>query len=475
MAATLNHILNMGSESLHNSRVGVDVTGHNIANAHTPGFSRQRVNLEARTPVQYGPHVLGQGAKIQTIERTHDKFIEAQWRKEMQTQGANRGEADGLERLESLFSPEMTSTIRDRLTGFTNALREFSNYPEESAVRANLVESGAALTQSINATHAGVVEVQNDVSSEIEGETKIINEKLIEIASLNQSIKELEANPTSRANDLEDRRDLAVRDLSKLIDTQCYKDENDQLTVRGPGGALLVEGTHASSFVMEEKLDKGLYPRLVLRDAFGQSTRDLTTNVKQGRLAGLIKVRDGHAQDLRDNVNQLASWLSDSFNSVHREGYGSGDYSRMKGRSFFEGHDIQGEPAYTIRVSTLLQNEPDALASGLTPDAQGDNVIANRLLKVFSNPVSGDKGLTLAQHYDTVVSKLGMDTLHAKEATKASDIVVAQIEAQREGVAGVSLDEEAANLLKYQHLFTASSRIITTADEMFRTVLDLKR
>jgi flagellar hook-associated protein 1 FlgK len=474
MAATLNHILNMGSESLHNSRVGVDVTGHNIANAQTPGFSRQRVNLEARHPVQYGNHVLGQGAKIQTVDRLHDKFIEAQWRKEIQLQGANQGEHDGLGRLEALFSPEMSATMRDRVTTFYNSVREFANYPDEQAVRTSLIESGSALAQSINATHSGIAQIQEDVSNEISNSVALINQKLGEVATLNQSIKELEAAHTSRANDLHDRRDAAVRVLSGLIDTQAYKDENDQITLRGPGGSLLVEGPRAAAFEMDHDLDRGPHQRIILRDAFGQSTRDVTGEITQGRLAGLVKVRDVHGRGLRDNVNLMASSLAESFNGIHRQGYGLGAYADMKGRDFFEGLG-EGEPAHTLRVSVLIQNEPDAIGAAMTPRAGGDNVIGNALLKTFYEPVVAGRGMSISQHYDDFVGRLGMDAMHAREASKASDIVVAQIEAQREAVSGVSLDEEAAALLKYQHLFTASSRIITTADEMFRTVLDLKR
>ena len=90
-------------------------------------------------------------------------------------------------------------------------------------------------------------------------------------------------------------------------------------------------------------------------------------------------------------------------------------------------------------------------------------------------PIVAGKNVTLAQHYDNIVAKVGIDSKHLQESAKGSDIIVTQLVAQREAASGVSLDEEAANLLKYQHLFTASSRVITTADEMFKTVLDLKR
>ena len=475
MASTLQHILNTGGESLQNSRVGVDVTGHNIANAHTPGFSRQRVNLEAKHPVQYGTNVLGQGARIQSVERHHDQFIEAQWRKELQNQGGANGEADGLKRLEELFSPEMTDTMRERMTGFFNAMREFANYPEEPAVRVNLVESGNALAQSVNSTHKGVVQVQQDIGVEIRSNLATINQRISEVADLNQSILEMEADTTSRANDLQDRRDMAIRDLSSLVDIQVYRDPHNNLTVRGPGGTLLVEANRASKFSLDVDRDKGDLERLYVEDSFGQTKRDVTNEMDKGRVAGLLRVRDTHAGELRKNVNVMAEALGTSFNQIHREGFGLGSYSESKGRDFFEGLNEGKEAAALIRVSELIKGDPDSIAGALTPNAPGDNVIANKLVKLFYEPIIPGKNVTLAQHYDDIVAKVGIDSKHLQEAAKGTDIIVSQIVAQREAASGVSLDEEAANLLKYQHLFTASSRIITTADEMFKTVLDLKR
>jgi flagellar hook-associated protein 1 len=475
MASTLQHILNTGSESLQNSRVGVDVTGHNIANAHTPGFSRQNVNLEAKHPVQYGTNVLGQGARIRSVDRAHDQFVEAQWRKELQTQGGFHGEADGLKRLEELFSPEMTDTMRDRMTGFFNSMREFSNYPEEPAVRINLVESANAFAQSINTTHKGVLQVQQDIGVEIKAELSNINQRISEVASLNQSILEMEADSTSRANDLQDRRDLAIRDLAGLVDIQYYRDPSNNVTVRGPGGALLVEGNRASKFSIEIDKDKGDLERLYVEDSFGQTKRDVTNEMEQGRVSGLLKVRDTHAAKLRENVNLMAEALGNNVNAIHQEGYGQKAFSESKGRNFFDGLHEGAEAAAAIHVSELIKSDPDAISGGLTPNAPGDNVIANKLVKLFYSPMLPGKGVTLAQHYDDIVAKVGIDSKHLQEAAKGADIIVTQIVAQREAASGVSLDEEAANLLKYQHLFTASSRVITTADEMFKTVLDLKR
>ena len=107
MASSLNHILNMGGESLHNSRLGVDVTSHNITNAQTPGFSRQSVNVKSKEPVQYGLHSLGNGAEARDISRVHDSFLEKQLRQETQNHASCEEKFTYLSKLENLFNPEL--------------------------------------------------------------------------------------------------------------------------------------------------------------------------------------------------------------------------------------------------------------------------------------------------------------------------------------------------------------------------------
>lgn len=128
-----------------------------------------------------------------------------------------------------------------------------------------------------------------------------------------------------------------------------------------------------------------------------------------------------------------------------------------------------------MEVSLGIVYNPNAVAAAMSTMTPGDNVVANQLVKLFYEPLFDDKTTTITGVYDKMISKLGISALKTKEEATASQIIYDRLKAQRETVAGVSLDDEAANLLKYQHLFTASSRVITTADEMFKTVLDLKR
>lgn len=474
MPTGLQHILNVGGQSLGNSRLGIEVTGHNISNAQTPGYSRQRPDMEPNNPTQFGSLILGQGAKVARIARAHNEYLEQAVRRETQVHGKAEAAEHNLSRLEGYFNPDLTSTIRMRMDSFGSALRDFANMPEEPAMRIHLLETANTMTTAINVTHANVSELQSDISEELAVECDVASQKLKEVAMLNREILALQMGDNSRPHDLEDRRDLALKDLSKVMDIQVYKDDRGLFTVRGPGGQLLVEGIFSSEFRLD--YDSGhKHPRIVCTDFANTKINDVTDKFLSGKIAGMIEARDKYAQKIRDNLNEFATKFGSSFNEIHAKGFGRADFSEFNGRDFFEGLESQFEAAQQISVSRLIQQDTNAISSGMTALTPGDNVIANELIKSLKKPIFENGTASATGFYDNFVATLGSATMSVKNELKAAQVVKANAETQKEQISGVSLDEEAANMLKYQHLFTASSKIITTVDEMFKTVLDLKR
>ncbi|MEY2986776.1 MAG: hypothetical protein RJB13_297 [Pseudomonadota bacterium] len=474
MPTGLQHILNVGGSSLGNSRLGIEVTGHNISNAQTPGYSRQRADLEPNNPVQYGSLILGQGAKVGRIARAHNEYLEQAMRRETQVHGRAEAYEHNLTRLEGFFNPDLTSTIRQRMDSFGSALRDFANMPEEPAMRINLLETANNLTTSINVTYENVVQLQKDINEELAVDCDIVTQKLKEVSLLNKEILALQMGDNTRPHDLEDRRDLALKELSNLIDVQMYKDDRGLYTVRGPGGQLLVEGIFSAKIELDVD-SSSKQPRVVCTDFADTKHNDITSKIISGKIAGMVEVRDKYAQTIRENLNEFAATFGNSFNDVHRKGFGRVDFADHSGRNFFEGVDGQYEAAQQISVSRLIQQDTNAIASGMSPLTPGDNVIANELIKALEKPMFDRDTTSASSFYDNFVATLGSATMSAKNELKAAKVVKANVETQKEQLSGVSLDEEAANMLKYQHMFTASSKIITTADEMFKTVLDLKR
>jgi flagellar hook-associated protein 1 FlgK len=475
MPTGLQHLLNVGSESLVNSRLGIEITGHNISNAQTPGFSRQRTEMEPNHPSTYGNLILGQGAKVARVARAHNEYLEDALRRETQNHGRAEAFEHNMSRLQGYFNPDLTATVRSRMDTFFNSLRDFANMPEEPATRINLLENANSLTRTINVAHSSVESLQTDITQELSVNCEIVSQKLKEVANLNREILAMQMGDDTRPHDLEDRRDLALAQLSELIDVQMYKDDRGLYTVRGAGGQLLVEGIFNAEirvdFASEEK-----NPQIVCTD-FGKTKATVVTNkFRLGKIAGMIEVRDKYAQQVRNSLNEIAFKFASKFNDIHRMGYGRGEFAEFNGRNFFEGiYDPDLEPAQQLQVATLVQQDPNAISSAVSAMTPGDNVIANELIRTLNEPLFSNGTATTAMFYDNFVASLGSATMTAKNELKAASVVKANVQTQKEQISGVSLDEEAANMLKYQHLFTASSKIITAADEMFKTLLDLKR
>lgn len=474
-ASSLNKIMGMGSDALFNARAGVDITGHNIANVHTEGYSRQMVETSARKPASYGGFVFGAGAEIQTIRRAHDAYMERQLGQELQNNGHYVALSSGLKNLEDIFSPELTSTIRERADDFENALREFSNYPEEIPVRVNLVDTASQLADAFNTAHGDVARVQQNITAEIEQSIGQCNAKLREVARLNVEITAAEVGSKNPANDLLDRRDKLVRELSEQMDVKAYGDKNSKIILRGPGDTLLVEGAYAAQFDLRYQDATDILPTVHLSDIGGTNWKNVNKLLEKGKLAGLVEARDGFAGRVREQLNDFARDFANEFNEVHRMGFGVGQYRESAGRDFFLVAPDNADPASTIRVSETISADPEAISGAMSPNSPGDNVLANEMIRFFREARLGGGSLTFGGAYETIVGRLGTDVQQAIDEKDASNIVLAQIKANRESVVGVSLDEEAQNMMKYQNAFNASSKLITTADEMMQTVLDLKR
>lgn len=474
MTASLFNIMSMGSESLTNSRNGIDIAGQNIANAHTPGYSRQQMKIESRAPILFGRHVFGQGARFQGAFRVHDRFLESQIRDELQNRGFKNSVSDGLSRLERLFNPEMTATVRDRMNQFYNSLREMSNYPDEAAARTSVVDSAESLCLAFRTAHTGIEQIQKDINLEVASEVGAINSKLKAIAHLNVQIHELAAGAENPPNTLLDQRDRLVRETCEAIGAYSYLDDYGNAVVRDSNGGLLVDSGHAAQLALIDNDESSLPQVRIL--SFGEADmHNITREIRSGRLGGLLAVRDEHAQGLRNEVNRLAKDFGESFNAVHAKGYGIGRYAHQAGRTFFEGLDTGGEPAANIEFSAFLKADPHAIGAALTPNSPGDNVVLNELIQLKDKTIFDGGKASLTESYDRFIGELGVNSMRAKEDKSAAEVVMGQLESEREKLSGVSLDEEAADLLKFQQLFSASSKVITTADEMMETIIGLKR
>ncbi len=473
--AGLFHILNLGADSLQASRQGVDTTGHNIANAQVEGYSRQKVNVKQREPLDVRNLLIGNGVYVGSITRAHDKFIENQLTRQNQDRGMSQASLEGMKALELVFSPEIQATVPDEISKFWTQLEDLSNFPEDFVVRTSVVESAKDLAQAFQRTDAELKIHQSGLNEKVQQVADELSSQLKSIAELNVKIQVSEAGQAQSACDFRDQRDLLLRDISTKIDVQYYEDQYGMLMVRGPSQVTLVDGGNSSVVgVIRNTENDGLYD-VTVTDWEQQRVRNIGEKITTGSLAGYLGVRDTTIPDLIYNNNLLAYEVATQVNSVHRGGYGLKQFAESNGRNFFVEPDSIDGAAKGFYLDDIIIQSNEAIAAGSTPMAPGDNVNINRIIKLKDSKLFGEDMVTFNEFYSSFAGALGLDVVRAGHVDEINKIMVDDLNRRREAVSGVSLDEEATNMIKWQACFTASSKVITTCDEMIETVLSLKR
>lgn len=473
--AGLFHTLNIGSEALYAARQGVDTAGHNIANAQVEGYSRQRVNIKQRDPLETHGILIGNGVYVGSITRSHDKFIEGQLSRAQQDAGKAAARASTMQQVQNIFSPDLNASVSDQVTKFFGSLENLANFPADFTVRTAVVESARDMTQSFRRVDTELKAQRTGINEEIGQLCGKITDSLKEVASLNVKIQIAEAGEGQVANDLRDQRDRLVRDLSQHIELRYYEDQHGMLCLRGPSQVNLVDGAHASILgVMRNPENAGLY-NVQVTDWEGHTTRDVTHKMDGGALEAFVTLRDKDVPALMAKNNEMAQTLATQFNQVHQLGFGIGDFADKVGRNFFRIPDDLSRAAAEIDVDDSIQQNSDAIGAASTALAPGDNINLNGLIKLKDANIFGEGNVNLNEFYANYTGALGLDVVRSDHVKEATDLAVQDLTQRREAVSGVSLDEEATNMMKWQANFTASSKVITTIDEMLDTVLSLKR
>lgn len=472
----LKHTLNIGAESLYATRQGVDTAGHNIANANTEGYSRQRVNLEQRIPSLTRNVIIGNGVFVKNITRAHDKFLEKQLNLSNQDLGRSESKAEAMKPLEEIYSPQLNASVSEELNAFFNAWQDLSNFPEEIVVRTSVKEKAENLANTLHRVDQSLKRKRLGINERIGGETQDISTMLAEVANINVAITSLESGDQREASDLLDKQDLLLRKLTKKIDINYYRGDHGMVVVRGPQETLLVERGHFAKVDVRKKAssDSVLYDVIIDR---GSADKPVIINdiVKKGSLAGLLEVRDKIIPDLLQKNNEMAFVVGHSVNAIHRQGFGIGTFNETMGRNFFDLSDNVETAAETININGLIREDVSSISAAISPRAPGDNVIVNEILRLKERRMMANGEATFDEFYANTVGTFGLELVRAEHINEADKILNKDLLSRHDSLKGVSMDEEAINLMKWQANFTASSRVITTVDEMFETVLSLKR
>ena len=462
---TLGGILNIGRVALLAQQQAIDVTGNNIANANTAGYSRQRVALETAPTIDTLIGPVGTGVTAAAVERIIDRFIEPQIQGAIQDAYRWGARQDVMERVEIVFNEAEGAGLNEALSGFFNAWQDLANNPSGYSERVTLTGKAEALATTFNQAHGDLVQLQADIDTSIGTTVAQINTIAGQLATLNNEISAL-ATAGLNPNDQLDRRDSLLRDLSEHIDFTHAEGADGRVTVTLGDGNVLVGATAFGQLATVVDAVTG-HKDVVWDSAPGV---DLNADIGGGRLQGWLEARDMTVQGYIDDLNALATGAPDGLmarvNGLHQSGF---DLSGNPGLAFFTGADA-GDLAVNSAIladSSLLAAAADAAG------APGGNGQAITIAALQYTATMNGGSATFDGYYNGIVRDVGVQVNSAGDNHDQQSAMVQHLINYRESVSGVSLDEEMVNLVKFQHAYDAAAKLIKSVDEMLATVINM--
>ena len=519
------HGLNISSLGLFTSQKQLDVTGHNISNTNTVGYSRQRYILSAVEPKgylnQYAPLQRGQvggGVGTLSLDQIRDRFLDIQYRTEFSKSSYWTQRAETMYYVEDIFNGLGDTSLDAVISQFFNAVQEMSKNPTDEAVRTNVMAQAKKMIDSFHMYHDQLAALMEQQDFNMYQQVKRVNELLLQMTTLNDNIKKFEVGG-SVANDLRDARNLILDELSSYMDisytevsyepplyniyglelTQMYvyvgsnvgENYEDMLLVRHKEAFPLVCGDPDQEY--EESGETGLNewadtndPPIITHALRLQSGIEFTPEDIEGLNTGILRnyldLRDGDEVERQGipyfikQLNVMVNALVEEFNAVHTDGYTmpftnpEGSSGSATGVSFF---DPAGVTAATIQLDeAILLSAFNIAASSeyVTMDDDGhmqtgNNLNALEIIRQLKERTDMDDLGSFEGFFKNFLGNLASEVALANNMRDAQGVLLNSIETQRNAVMSVSEDEEMTALIRFQHAYNASARCITAMDE----------
>jgi flagellar hook-associated protein 1 FlgK len=566
--------LDIGTSGLRAAQQQLDTAAHNVANANTPGYSRQRVLLVESAPYTFPafnrsglPGQIGSGVTVAAITRVRDNYLDLQVQAQASIQGEWDTREQQLAKVESIFPEPSTSGLGSEISKYYSAWQDVAADPTSTAARTTLTEEASTLSMEMNRDSSQLTAVTTGINQQLTQQVATVNSLSGQIATLNGEIQRVTITGDN-ANDLMDQREQLLEQVSAIVPTTVQTQTDGTMSVL-VNGVDLVSNVTARQMVAKADSTGNVTPEWSDGSAVAPAS---------GQMKALIDVRDVDVAGYQSQLNTLAQGIADSTNALHEQGF---DANGNKGQALFTYYS--GNAAATLAVNPAIANDQSLVAASGLPNASGDGSVAGLIAdlqnaKTYSAGVPGtdivggtdlttgatahlttvamdtavaqtytfsstapgtltltgtdgstqtinvaDMGTggtqvlnfdqlgiqlsvstdtsaksaadlvtdlttpghntlvgaapftpsqTTTDYYAGLVGKIGTASSQATEMSTNQQLVVDQLATQVEQTSGVSLDEETTDMLKFQHAYQASARVITTMDEMLNTLIN---
>jgi flagellar hook-associated protein 1 FlgK len=516
------HGLETSKRAILTQQTALFTVGHNIANAASKGYSKQRVNLSATKPIEApgmqnstAPGQLGTGVQYDSIERLRDSYLDLQFRRENAAANMWHVVDSTLDSIVALLNEPGESGLRSVMDKFWDALEVLNRDPGLLSARIDLVGAAVNMADAFNAVETGLNSLESDIQTNIERKLVQANGLIENISNLFTLIRRTEAMGNN-ANDYLDQRDRLVDELSKIVDVQVIETPDGGYSIVAAGVTVVANDTFtpltADDVANAISGELAGYARSLgevslIRDQLNAMVDtlvngEITVRLENGYMTSgpLVVLNEVTVRDASGNTvtypagstvpagSEIISPVEirvNGFNGLHRLGYALPDgqtdipfFVSSDGSGTFTLGNIRVNPAIVNNTNLVAASGKYEVVDGQVRTIRGNSDIAHALAglrdKVFNYPadLTSLSSGTIDDYFRALVSDLGTRSNNAhRQSTNLKDLTEA-IEIRRQEVSGVSLDEELADMLRFQHAYNAAARNMTTVDEMLDRIIN---
>ncbi|EGT0622302.1 flagellar hook-associated protein FlgK [Citrobacter braakii] len=454
-------MINIGYSGASTAQVELNVTAQNTANAMTDGYTRQVAVTSTIGASSGAANSAGNGVQVDSIRRVSNQYQVNQVWYAASDYGYYNTQQTYLTQLETVLSDD-NSSLSGGFDNFFAALNEATTSPDDSALREQVISESGALALRVDNTLDYIDSQSSEIVSQEQAMVAQVNTLTSGIASYNQQITEAEANGNN-ASALYDARDQMVEELSGIMDVQVNIDDEGNYNVTLQNGQPLVSGQESSTLELETNADGTQSMSLT----FAGTTSSMNTDTG-GSLGALFDYQNEVLTPLTGTINSMAEQFADAVNTQLAQGY---DLNGNPGEPLF----IYDENSSDGPLEVNPDITADELAFSSSPDESGNSDNLQALINLSTEPldIEGLGSVTVGEACSSIISNIGIYSQQNQTEAQAAANVYSEAQNQQSSVSGVSMDEEAVNLITYQQIYEANLKVISTGADIFDSVLEM--
>ena len=457
----LNTSLLVGMQALDATQAALEATSNNIANANTPGYTREIPQFSENQETDSDGQVSGGGVSLDGLQSIRDELLNLQIQQQTSLQSSADTQSSVLQQIQANFSTSSGTDIASMLSAFSTSLAQLSANPSSSAVQQSVLSAGQNLANAFNSTANALTSAQSSADAQVTQTVAQINSLTSQIAQLNGQLSQ-SATASNDGGTIEDQRDELVQQLSALTGISVTQ-TSDGETITTANGSPLVMGGHSFALQTTTGSDG-------MQQVLDSNGNNITASIQGGTLGGAIQVRDQVLSGFLTQLNTLASQFATAFNNAQKLGFdsnGTADLPGTAGQDFFT---VPANPANAASGISVAISDPSLIAISSDGSVGSNGNVAN-LSAALTNALPS--GQSAAGAYASLVYQVGNAASNASAESTAIGLNLQQLTDQQGSVSAVSTDEETTNLIRYQTAYEAAARIVSTIQQLNTVTLDM--